>query len=996
MIDQQLLEAQVITVPILTESVPDGLVLRHKLRGHHNIIYEIAWSPDGRTLASASADRTARLWSLYGNQSREIPIGHADYVFCVAWSPDGRLLATGANDETIRLSNGHTGEPVGDLAGHTGPIYSVAWSPDGRTLASASFDRTIRLWHNEQAWTSQELTGHQGWVMCIAWSPDGQILAAASRDKSISFWDVRQGKLFRKLRGHHDIVNHVTWSPDGSLLASASDDQTVRLWEVGRGRLHTVLEGHTDLVLCVRFSPDGNFLASKSRDGTVRLWRCDTWELVATLPEPMRSDFNAGLAFHPHKPLLATLGGGDRVIRVWHLDDIALLGVNFTTETWHYRNAKVMLVGDTGVGKSGLGLVLTGRPWVPTTSTHGCKVWSFANETIPLADGRQETRETLLWDLAGQPGARLTNQMHLNEVAVALVVFDASNEAEPLAGVRHWDRALRQAARRQGDAPLPMKKFLVAARADVSGISVWHSRLRSLVREMGFDGYFETSAKEGWQISELREAIGAGIDWESRPHVSSNELFQAIKQFFIEQKKNGHVLSTTDDLFRFFCQTHPDQTATDLLARFETALSRMENRGLVRRLRFGSYVLLQPELLDGYASDLVDAAQRSPDGLGTLAEVEVLNGRYLTPSHANHIGRQQQKLLLIATVEELVRHEIVLKEPGEAGTDLIFPSKFTRPGPDVPDVPGKTVCFTFEGPVRHVYAILTVRLAHSRIFEKKEMWQNAATFTATVGGVCGLYLREPEEGKGELILFFDEAASEATRYLFEDYVAVHLERRALPGSIMRERLFTCPSCGVPVTAQQVAARRARGHKQMACPVCGHAISLLDGKERLAQPVASVVAAIDQAADAHRDRDVAELILKGKMTTNDYDVFLCYNDADGTAVKALADQLQERGILPWLLPPAEMTDDPALAQIRSVAICVGKGKAPWRDGETVKLLQRFVSQGTGRFIIVTLPGLTEEMRFPEGILQVNWRNQEAAGVELLATFIQARPKYELEK
>lgn len=995
MVEAEVVE-QLVTVPVSAEEIPDGFTLRHRFRGHHNIIYEIAWSPDGRTLASASADRTVHLWSLQTDKLRQAPIGHAEYVFCVAWSPDGRVLATGTNDEIIRLSNARTGKSLRELTGHTGPIYSVAWSPDGRRLASGSFDRTIYIWDGTNNWEGQALTGHQDWVMSVAWSPDGQILAAGSRDKTISFWDPHQGKLFRKLRGHHDIVNTIAFSPDGTLLASGSDDHTVRLWDSNTGRLHTVLEGHTDLVLCIRFSPDGNLLASKSRDGTVMLWRCDTWEMVATLNEPMKSDFNAGLAFHPDMPLLATLGAEDRAIRVWHLDDIALLGAKHTSETWHYRNAKVVLVGDTGVGKSGLGLVMSGRPWVPTGSTHGCKVWTFANETISLPDGRQETRETLLWDLAGQPGYRLTNQLHLNEVAVALVVFDASNEVEPMAGVKHWDRALRQAMRRQGDAVMPMTKYLVAARSDLGGVSIWHSRLRSIVRDMGFDGYFETSAKEGWQVEDLKQAIQKGIDWESLPHVSSNELFQTIKQFLIEQKKNGHILSTTDDLYRLFCQTHPVQTAPDLQARFETALSRMENRGLVRRLRFGSYVLLQPELLDSYASDLVHAAQVSPDGLGTLSEADALNGRYLTPRPNGRVDRQQQKLLLIATVEELVRHEIILKEPTGTGTDLIFPSKFTRPGPDVPDVPGKTVRFTFEGPVRNVYAVLTVRLAHSRMFAKKEMWQNAATFSATVGGSCGIYLREIEEGKGELILFFDDEASEATRFQFEDYVAVHLERRALPGTITRERLFACDVCDVPVTDLQVQARRKRGQTQMNCPVCDAVISLLDGRERLAQPVVSAVAEIDRAADAQRDKDVAELILVGKMTTNDYDVFLCYNEADATAVKALADDLRERGILPWLLPPTQTVDEDIFEQIRSIAICVGKGKVPWRDTETVKLLQRFVGKRIGPFVIVALPGCPDGVRFPEGVLQVDWRSQDAGHSDLLASFIQAKPKYELEK
>ena len=110
---------------------------------------------------------------------------------CVAWSADGRILATGANDETIRLSDGNSGKSIRDLVGHTGPIYSVTWSPEDHYLASGSFDGSIRLWDGQNQWQSQELRGHQDWVMSLDWSPDGKILAAGSRDKTISFWDVR-------------------------------------------------------------------------------------------------------------------------------------------------------------------------------------------------------------------------------------------------------------------------------------------------------------------------------------------------------------------------------------------------------------------------------------------------------------------------------------------------------------------------------------------------------------------------------------------------------------------------------------------------------------------------------------------------------------------------------------------------------------------------------------------------------------------------------------
>jgi hypothetical protein len=170
--------------------------------------------------------------------------------------------------------------------------------------------------------------------------------------------------------------------------------------------------------------------------------------------------------------------------------------------------------------------------------------------------------------------------------------------------------------------------------------------------------------------------------------------------------------------------------------------------------------------------------------------------------------------------------------------------------------------------------VLVIRFAHSQLFNKKEMLKNAATFNATVGGTCGIYLRELEEGQGEITLFFDEQAKEATRFQFEDYVWVHLQRRALPQSVSRYRLFVCENCGVSATNTQVHLRRQRGFMQMNCPVCDHSISLLDREERLTEPVESAVAEIDRAADLHRDRASAELILQGKLSTNDFDVLLC--------------------------------------------------------------------------------------------------------------------------
>src|SRR5215510_4755445 len=525
-------------------TIPPGLTLRHTLQGHKDFISRIAWSPDGQALASGSFDRTIKLWDTQAGELRQTLEGHTLNIHSVAWSPNGRLLASGSWDKTIKLWDTSTGKVRRTLTGHSGTVFSVAWAPDGRTLASGSSDRTIRLWDPASGRRRWTLQGHAEAVNSVAWSPDGRWLASAANDDTIRLWDPHTGKLVRTCRGHTRSVLSLAWSPDGQTLASGSHEATIRLWDMETGQEASVLEGHTGAVMSVAFSANGRFLASKSRDHTVRLWRCDTWEVVAVLDEPGSARWLSGLAFHPHTLALATIDEGewargsgyeDRTIQLWDLDAETLLGARPPADTAHYTNAKVVLVGDSGVGKTGLGLVLTGQVFVPTLSTHGRHVWTFASQEIELSGGRTETRETLLWDLAGQPGYRLIHQLHLHEVAVVLVVFDARSETDPFAGVRHWERAQRQAQRLQGEAAPPVRKFLVAARADRGGVSASAARIERLVQELGFDGYFETSAKEHWNTAALADAIRSAILWETLPKARSTALFQRIKTFLVEE-----------------------------------------------------------------------------------------------------------------------------------------------------------------------------------------------------------------------------------------------------------------------------------------------------------------------------------------------------------------------------------------------------------------------------------------------------------------------------
>lgn len=783
------------------------------------------------------------------------------------------------------------------------------------------------------------------------------------------------------LRGHKSHVYRVLWSPDGEVLISGFDDRTIGLWNPDTGQQTDILEGHCDAITDLSLSYDGRLLTSRSLDGTVSVWRTDTWESVVLLEEVVKPEgtgtyrWNGGLAFHPKSPVLATLGEGERIIYIWDIDIATLLRTTQKTPSVHYTNAKVVLVGDSGVGKSGLGLALVNQPFVPTESTHGRKIWKFDEQEFEFEGGRKETRETILWDLADQPGYRFIHQLHLDEVAVALVVFDARSETDPFAGVQYWDRALRQAQLIQGNTTLLLKKFLVAARIDRGGIPASPERIQSVVQNLGFDGYFETSAKEGYQIAELREAILDAIDWEQLPRVSSTRLFQSIKTFLVAEKETGRILSTVDDLYRLFLASNDAAPEVEnLRVQFEACIGRVESADLIKQLSFGNLVLLQPELLDTYASALVNTVRDEPDGLGSITEERVRTGDFHIPADERLKDKEQERLLLIAMVEDLLRRELVLREE----PFLVFPSQSTRENTDLPDPEGKSVVFQFEGPILNIYATLAVRLSYSGLFKKKELWKNAVTYTANAGGTCGMLLHNLGEGRGELTLFFDKETSKETQLNFEEYIYLHLQRRTLPESLKRQRVVVCQGCGWVVTDQTIQLLWARGNTKLQCPICGEHILLLEHKEDLVAVSSPHILNMDRAADRRRDQEAAKSTLQGKLESSDFDVFLCHNNRDKPEVKEIGMKLKEYGILPWLDEwnlrpgfPWQPALEEQIERIKAAAVFVGtSGVGPWQDIELRGFLQQFVARQCP-VIPVILPDCDKVPELPVFLQNMTW-------------------------
>jgi WD40 repeat protein len=292
------------------------------LRGHKESVQSVAFSPNGKILASGAAgaliwrDYTVRLWRVSDGKLMRTLEGYKASVQSVTFSPNGKMLASGSYGDRVRLWCVSDGKLMRKLGRYGDSANSVAFSPDGKTLASGSADMTVRLWRVSDGKLMRTFGGRISAVISVAFLPDGKTLVSGSSDKTVRLWSVSDGKLMRILKGHTEGVQSVAFSPNGKMLASASSDGSVRLWSVSDGKLMCILKRRMKLVYSVAFSPDGVMLASSTYGGSVLLWNVSDGKFLHTLKGPTSPV--TCVAFSPDGTALAS-GSFDTTVRLWEL-----------------------------------------------------------------------------------------------------------------------------------------------------------------------------------------------------------------------------------------------------------------------------------------------------------------------------------------------------------------------------------------------------------------------------------------------------------------------------------------------------------------------------------------------------------------------------------------------------------------------------------------------------------------------------------------------------
>lgn len=786
--------------------------------------YRIQWSPDGSLLGVAVAG-TLQIWNVAEKALvSEWPITEASrgaIDFC--WSPDGKSLAVLRELKFFAICDAFTGKVIWENIVPFAQLKSPIWSPIGNRLATGARDGTLRLWDTTSGQLTTLLKHHKGSITSIAWSPNSLYIATGGggggklQDYAIRIWDLESETVKFVFEGHSKNVTDLVWSQNSEMLASASIDNTVRIWDTHTGKIAAILEGHTKDTRGVSFSPDENVISSYSWDGTFRIWKNRTFNLLATIKLQDADRFLYSRAiFHPTMNLLALIVGKN--VQIWEIDTSQLIEQADLSSSVRYTTAKIVLVGDSGVGKTGLGWRLAHGEFKEHSSTHGQQFWVVDDLSTMRDDG---TRcEAILWDLAGQHSYRSTHVLYLDKVDLALLVFDPTNRYEPLKGVEFWLNQL------SGGKKLP-PAVLVGARVDRGGSVLSKQELDQFCQEKGITGgYVEVSALTGYGLSELYSILQSEIRWKELTATITTQTFKRIKDFILSMKESNvdeQVLVDGSELRRQLQDTDPSWHPTE--AEVLTALRHLENHGYVTIVHTShgkEVILLAPERLVSLAASILLEVNRDPYQLGTISETQLMQGKYHFPEIAD-LEENQQRSLLDEVVNRFFEHKVCFRE--RLGTEmlLVFPGQI-RSRPPLPE-DSKFIddsVYLVIGATENLYSALVVSFAYTNLFTNLERWRDVAQYEIGPDQLCGFRQVNKDDGQVELVIYYSETTSLQTVQKFRNLFERFLSQRDV-----RVNRYTPVRCiNYHLQDRETVIRLVkRGQTTMFCLECGERIQL---------------------------------------------------------------------------------------------------------------------------------------------------------------------------
>lgn len=821
-----------------------AVTFEQEMGRHRGAIHGLAMTADGARIVSAGSDGTARVWRLEDgiccalNQSVNV-------VTPVQIAPDGIRAATLGTQGTLQLWALATGEVVKEVS-PTHYVETITWMSDGR-LVAGTLEGAVTVWDPDLRESVSVSVTPPRRVRWVGANPQNGQVHAVLEDGSLVAWDLRTNET----AAAGDLGRPITcccYRHTTHQLVLGCSDQTLALWDLATETLVATLEGHTEGIRAVSVSPDGDWAASCDRMG-VRLWDLDEGVCVDQLWFGRAID---SVVFSPDgRNLLAGCDDGN-IYRFRLAGSHALKALRPVAAATRYTNAKVVLVGESTIGKSCLGYRLVADEWVVEESTHGMRVWPL--QLHSQGPGVIE-REAWLWDLAGQPEYRLVHQLFLNETALALVLFDPSNPEDPFRGLGHWEEALRLALGRQ---PVML---LVATKTDRGAATVAGAKIAQYCQQHGFAAYLRSSAKTGEGRHELLRAIAEHIPWDRTPWISTPRLFKALKDAVVRMTDGDLVLLPFGALRQQLQVMLPGVAFDERELR--TVVRLLDGQGLIKPLAFGDLILLRPELLNNYAAAVVRAARDHVEGIGCISEQAVLEGSF-DFKDMPRLRRADEQVLLRAVVQTFLDQSLCIRQETTGGEQLVFPSQFNREL-DIPEEPAELVSYRFTGHLPTVYATLVVRLRYSAEFDEPELWKNAAVFRSPAGHRLGLVMTQVGDGVGQIKLFFATEVAEDTRVTFIRYIHQHLARHAV--GIQRERRYLCPECGELFDSQKaILARIERGLGFVRCMYCDSEIPLFDLIEQKFRDdrFSKRVRELDERAGIELDNESKELMLIGDM------------------------------------------------------------------------------------------------------------------------------------